>query len=127
MPKAFLASAAACSHGAKYGCGPPGMSAILLSEAAAMPAPNVTATPQTSERRATERTNASLASMISSQNTMAAERRIGRADAMTSVYRVQYASSRLAGAVAAEHRTLDHADRGIEGDRQRDDDDARRP
>src|SRR6185503_2606344 len=33
MLKSFFASAAACSHGAKYGCGPPGISAILLSDA----------------------------------------------------------------------------------------------
>src|SRR5690349_13579436 len=36
-PKSFLASAAACSHGAKEGCGPPGTSASLTSAATAAP------------------------------------------------------------------------------------------
>jgi hypothetical protein len=43
MPKSFCASAAACSHGAKYGCGPPGTSAILLSEASAASGDRATA------------------------------------------------------------------------------------
>jgi hypothetical protein len=37
IPKSFFASRAACSHEAKYGWGPPGATAILLSDASAMP------------------------------------------------------------------------------------------
>src|ERR1700733_8767533 len=37
IPKSFFASAAACSQGAKYGWGPPGATAILLSDASATP------------------------------------------------------------------------------------------
>src|SRR5690349_5658427 len=72
------------------------MSAILLSEAAAIPAPSITATPQASERTATARTSALADFMFSSQLDASSShavrgQRIDRQDARTNVYRVQYA------------------------------------